>query len=318
MARLEVPVARLPTDTWLSLPVAVVNGRRPGPRLWLTAAVHGDELNGVEIIRTVLDRLNPRELSGAVLTVPIVNVFGFVSESRYLPDRRDLNRSFPGSSRGSLAGRLANLVMTEVVAQCSYGIDLHTGSDHRYNLPQIRADLEDEETLRFARAFAPPVLIHARTRDGSLREAATAAGCHVLLFEAGEANRFDAEAIEVGVDGVLGVLDALGMWDHTDERAGHVRMELERTTWVRARRSGIMRLEVKSGDMVERSDELGVIADAFGQSSQKIRAPVSGVVIGYTRHPLVSQGDALVHIGEQPNGVIRRRRVAAAPFSRQR
>ncbi|MFW6198438.1 MAG: M14 family metallopeptidase, partial [Acidobacteriota bacterium] len=148
--RLDLPVARLPTQQMLSLPVKVLHGSRPGPRLWLSAAIHGDEVNGVEIIRRVLDAVRPEELAGTVVAVPIVNVFGFVQQSRYLPDRRDLNRSFPGSRRGSLAARLARLFLTEVVERCSHGIDLHTGSLHRSNLPQVRGDLDDPETRRCA------------------------------------------------------------------------------------------------------------------------------------------------------------------------
>jgi predicted deacylase len=178
--RVDLPVARLPTQTHLSLPVAIIHGARPGPTLWLSAALHGDEIGGVEIIRRVLSRVSAPRLDGSLIAVPIVNVFGFISQSRYLPDRRDLNRSFPGSARGSLAARLAHLFMTEVVKQCTHGIDLHTGSSHRRNLPQIRADLDDPDTRRIATAFGATVMIHSRVRDGSLREAATLAhstGC---------------------------------------------------------------------------------------------------------------------------------------------
>lgn len=211
--RVEIPVARLPAGSWLHLPVEVWHGARPGPRVWLSAALHGDEIVGVPIIHRVMEALEGRELAGALLAVPIVNVFGFVAESRYLPDRRDLNRSFPGSKRGSLAARLAHLFMEEVVGRCGYGIDYHSGSDDRTNLPQIRADLEDEETLRCARAFGAPVTIHASTRDKSLRQAAAERGCHVLLYEGGEARRFDPPAVEAGVAGTLRVLRCLGMWE---------------------------------------------------------------------------------------------------------
>jgi uncharacterized protein len=167
----EVLVARLPTATRLNLPIMVLNGQRSGPKLWLSAVVHGDELNGLEIIRRVLELVRPRRLAGTLLAVPVVNVFGMVTETRYLPDRRDLNRSFPGSPNGSLAAQLAHLFMTNVAAACDMGIDLHTGSDHRFNLPQIRGDLEDPTTLRLAQAFGAPVSVHSPLRDGSLREA---------------------------------------------------------------------------------------------------------------------------------------------------
>ncbi len=167
--RLELPIARLPTHTMLSLPITIVNGVQPGPRLWLSAAIHGDEINGVEMIRQVLAQVDPGQLKGTLIAVPIVNVFGFIEQSRYLPDRRDLNRSFPGSSRGSLASRLAHLFMQEVVSRCTHGIDLHTASQHRTNWPQIRANLQDRETHRCAQAFGTPVIIHAATRDGGAR-----------------------------------------------------------------------------------------------------------------------------------------------------
>ncbi len=299
--RFDLPVSRLPTQTWLSLPVEVVNGARSGPHLWLSAAVHGDELNGVEIIRRVLQKLDPRDLAGAVIAVPIVNVFGFINQSRYLPDRRDLNRSFPGSASGSMAARLAHLFMTEVVQQCQYGIDLHTGSQHRSNLPQIRANFRDPETLRCAEAFAPPVLLHSELRDGSLRQAAAQRQCHVLLYEAGEPMRFDEEAIDLGVRGVLRVMAALGMGKH-HPRPRYKPQRFEQTTWIRARRSGILRLQVKLGETVEPHQVLGFIADAFGENSSPVRAPQRGLVIGVNNNPLVSRGEALVMQALLPDG----------------
>jgi len=293
--RFELPVSRLPTGSWASLPIAVVNGRRPGPTVWLSGAVHGDEINGVEIVRRVLRQLEPRSLRGAVIAVPIVNVFGFLIESRYLPDRRDLNRSFPGSERGSLAARLAHLFMTEVVGHASVGIDLHTAAGHRTNVPQVRGDLEDPETLRLARAFGAPFLIHAKLRDGSLREAATSQGRRVLLYEAGQVHRFDEDAISVGTDGVLRTLAALGMgsWD-VPEAADPI--AVERTRWVRTRRAGIATIDVALGQHVVRGELLGTVSDAFGSRPTKVTAPMDGWVIARTLSPLVSQGDAFAHI----------------------
>lgn len=296
----DIPVARLPTDTWLEMPVVVVHGRRPGPSLFLSAAVHGDELNGVPIVQRVVRHLDARTLAGTVIAVPIVNVFGFVNESRYLPDRRDLNRSFPGSPRGPLASRMARLFMTEVVARCSYGIDLHTASWHRTNLPQVRADLRDPETRRCAEAFGAPIMLHSRQRDGSLRQAATADGCHVLLYEAGEAHRFDDWAIDAGVDGVLRVLRYLRMWDGEGVDDSPTAMASGSTHWLRARRGGILRLDVRLGAAVSRRDLLGTITDAFGTVLSRVRARADGIVIGHSRKPLVNQGDAIVHVADAP------------------
>jgi predicted deacylase len=297
-APVEIPVARLPTGASMSLPVMVVNGRRPGPRVWLSAVLHGDELNGVDIIRQVLAAVTPRELAGTVVAVPIVNGFGMLHGTRYLPDRRDLNRSFPGSPTGSLAARLAHLFMTEIVSACDVGLDLHTGSDHRYNLPQVRGDLDEVTTRDLADAFAAPVSVHAPVRDGSLREACTRRGIPVLVYEGGEADRFNAAAIDCGVAGILRVLAHLGMRDGGETAPPAPTRVVRHTQWVRARRSGIFRSPVRAGDVVGRGDALGIIADAFGGSRSVVRAPLGGIVIGHTQHPLVNRGDALVHVAD--------------------
>ena len=300
-ASIELPVTALPTGSSLSLPLSVVNGLRPGPTVWLSGAIHGDELNGVEIIRLVLRELRPRNLAGAVIAAPVVNVFGFINESRYLPDRRDLNRSFPGSNRGSLASRLAHLFMREVVDRCDYGIDLHTGSAHRSNLPQVRCDTSDPAVLAVAEAFAAPITVHALNRDGSLREACDARGIPILLYEGGEAHRFDEFAITAGVAGVLRVLASLGMHPGAEPTGGPT-LVVHHTQWVRARRAGLFRLSTELGAMIAKGDELGVIADAHGHARGVVRAAVGGIVIGLTRNPLVSQGDALVHIADPTRG----------------
>jgi predicted deacylase len=291
-------VARLPTDTSLSMPVAVINGLRPGPTLWLNAVIHGDEVNGVEIIRQLLQTLRPRELTGTVIAVPIVNVFGFVNESRYLPDRRDLNRSFPGSPRGSLTAQLAHLFMTQVVERCQYGIDFHTGSDHRTNLPQLRVDLSDAEVERLAKAFAAPVTVDAAYRDGSLRSACRAIGIPLLVFEGGEAHRFNANAVRIGIEGTLRVLAELGMMHGPEVPPDSETTIVRHSHWERARRSGIVRIDVYPGQPVQRGDVLGIIGDALGTRHAAVRASRTGIVLGYTRNPLVSQGDALVHLAD--------------------
>lgn len=297
-AQVELPIAQLMSGTPVSLPVMVLHGTGEGPTAWVNAAIHGDELNGVEIIRTVLSTLDARTMAGTLLAVPIVNVHGFNNGDRYLPDRRDLNRSFPGSARGSLAARIAHLMMTEVVAACSVGIDLHTGSDHRTNLPQIRADLEDPKTRKLTQVFGPTVAIHSRTRDGSLRQAATDAGATVLLYEGGEAQRFDRLSIDAGVQGILRVLADLGM----------VKAELEppqttfwadSTRWMRATNSGILHLDVDLGETVENGQNLATIYNPFGRRLGRVRSRADGLVIGHTRNPLVNRGDAVVHVASE-------------------
>lgn len=296
LRRLDLPVSRLATQTLLSLPVTVVNGIEPGPKLWLSAAIHGDEINGVEIISQILGKIQPEKLRGTIIAVSIVNVFGFIEQSRYLPDRRDLNRSFPGSEKGSLASRLANLFMREVVHRSTHGIDLHTAAVHRLNLPQIRGNLEDEATYRCAKAFGAPLMMHATTRDGSLRQAATKKGIPVLLYEAGEALRFDRYAIKVGVEGIMRVMDCLEMYQFDSLPQAIAPKETRQSRWVRASCAGIFHLEVELGDLVEKRAELGYITNAFGEQRVTVRASVQGLVISYTQNPLVNQGDAIIHL----------------------
>jgi hypothetical protein len=297
-ARIELPFAKVPTGSQESLPVAVINGKRPGPHVWLSGAIHGDELNGVEIVRKVLRLLDAKTLRGAVIAVPIVNPLGFIIESRYLPDRRDLNRAFPGSPRGSTASRLAHLFMREVVSQCSVGIDLHTASNHRINIPQIRADTNDATTLRLARAFGAPFIIHARHRDGSLRQAATELGATVLVYEAGQAHRFDEDAIETGVMGVMRTLRFMKMIDVRLPRVRPTRV-MRRTRWVRARRGGLANISVDLGDEVVKGEVVATISDAFSTRPTAATASASGFVVARTLRPLVNSGDALVHIASE-------------------
>lgn len=295
---LELKVARLFTGTWLSLPVAVLNGATAGPRMWLSATIHGDELNGMEIIRRVIRDIHPEELVGTLVAVPVVNVFGFVEQSRYLPDRRDLNRSFPGSAKGSLAARLAHLFVEEVVKKCDYAIDFHTGSLHRSNLPQIRANLKRPETRRLAQAFGAPLMYRSPPIAGSLRQTARNLDVYYLLYEAGEPLRFDEDAINAGMVGTRRVLDALGMWKFNGPAApASPPFEASHTRWVRANRSGILHLDVELGQMMKKGSLLGEIStDFFSTQSVAVRAPKDGMVIGFTKNPLVNQGDALVHL----------------------
>lgn len=300
----EIPVSRLVTGNQISIPINVFHGRNDGPVIWLSAAVHGDEIAGVEIIRRALSAIDPRTLSGTIVAVPIVNVHGFLSGDRYLPDRRDLNRSFPGSPGGSLAARVANIVMTEIVQRSDVGIDLHTGSDHRTNFPHIRADLDDPRTRDLAVAFGAPLIMHAKVRDGSMRAAATAEGATVLLYEGGEAWRFDKQAIDAAVDGIGRVLDRLGMVPRDDSMAldgssvVDPPVESRESRWVRVRRSGIALVEVELGQLVERGEVVATVRDSVGRRLSRSRASRSGMVIGHTQQPLVNQGDAIIHIAE--------------------
>ena len=294
---IDLPVARLYTHTDLHMPVQIIHGTRPGPKLFISAAIHGDELNGVEIIRRLLRHAGLKRLRGTLFAIPIVNVHGFLDRSRYLPDRRDLNRSFPGSGRGSLAARVAYLFMKEIVSQCSHGIDLHTGAVHRENLPQIRANLDDPATAELARVFGVPVLINADLRDGSLRQAAAEQGIPMLLYEAGEALRFDEVAIRAGLRGILRVMRALSMLpSKTAVKMGRQPLMARASSWIRAPESGILRTTVALGARVEKGQVLGYIGAPFGDAEYEVDAPANGIVIGRTRLPLVHEGEAVYHL----------------------
>jgi len=281
----------------MELPAEVLHGARPGPTVFLSGAIHGDEIVGVEIIRQLLEQIDERTMGGTLIALPVVNVFGFVAESRYLPDRRDLNRSFPGSPRGSLASRLARIFVDEVLSKSDFGIDFHAGSDDRTNLPQIRGNLEDDETRRLAHAFAPPLIVHSKTIGGSLRDAARKLGKRTLLFEGGEPRRFSPRAVSAGVAGGLRTLAALDMLETAPESLA-APVESRSTHWVRAPRGGIFRLGVKLGSKVRKGDLLGVISGPMGRDAREITATVSGIVMGHAVNPLVHQGDGLVHLAE--------------------
>lgn len=296
--QIDVPVARLYTHAPLHIPVEVVHGRQAGPVLLVCGAIHGDEINGVEIVRRLLRSRQLTRLSGTLMAVPIVNVFGFVQQIRYLPDRRDLNRCFPGSESGSLGGRVAALFRQQIVDQATHVIDLHTGAIHRTNLPQIRAQLDnDGETGEMANAFGAPVIINADLREGSLRHYAQSRGTPVLTYEAGEALRFDEWAIAPGVRGVVRVMRRLGMLSGGKRRRDPPAAEVANSSsWARAPIDGILRPRVRLGARVAEGEVLGRVADPFGNAEAEVLAMADGIVIGMGRLPLVNEGEALFHI----------------------
>ncbi len=293
--RIEIPVARLYTDIDVPIPVHVIRGKKPGPHLFVSAAVHGDELNGIEIVRRLIQS-KVKLSKGTLILVPMVNVYGVLNQSRYLPDRRDLNRSFPGSAKGSLAGRVADIFLDQIVRHCQYGIDLHTGAIHRSNLPQIRANLKDEETSALAEVFGVPVLLNSDLRDGSLRQAAVELGTRILLYEAGQALRFDEISIRAGVRGVMNVMSVLGM-TRRRVRVGQVQPYVaNNSAWVRATASGIVRSLKHLGDQVVKGDVLAEIGSPFGDVLDTVKAPRDGIIIGKQNIPLVQEGDAMFHV----------------------
>ncbi|MBE4589236.1 succinylglutamate desuccinylase/aspartoacylase family protein [Vibrio navarrensis] len=292
---IELDAAQLYTHSPLSIPIEVINGRYAGPAIMVNAAIHGDELNGVEIVRQLINSLDPQKIRGTVIAVPIVNVFGFIHKSRYLPDRRDLNRCFPGSEKGALASRMAHTFFNNIALRADYIIDLHTGAIHRTNLPQIRANLSNPETLKIAKVFAAPVIVDSALRDGSLRSEAEKCQIPVLTYEAGEALRFDPLSISAGVHGVKRVMQSIGMLRASRKRFPDP-VIAKSTSWVRASGNGILRTVVNLGAKVEKGETLAYISSPLGHDEVELLAPKGGIVIGQQTLPLVNEGDAIFHI----------------------
>ncbi len=296
---IELPLPFFYTHAPTTLAVHVMHGRQEGPCLLAASALHGDELNGVEIIRRLRSHRSLHRLKGTLITIPVVNVFGFVSQSRYLPDRRDLNRSFPGSARGSMAARLAHLLMTEVLPLCTHVIDLHTGAVNRENLPQVRATLNgNHELTALAEAFDAPVILDTGLREGSFRQAALDHGIPSLVYEAGEALRYDEVSIRAGVTGILNVLTHLGMVRRRNTRREHRPIVTKSTQWVRAPQSGVARALVPLGRRVSEGETLAYISDPFGEHEEAVDSTAAGIVIGRSRVPLVHEGEAIFHIAK--------------------
>jgi len=295
-AIVELPLPPLSTHSDLHMPIHVIRGKKSGPCLMVCGALHGDEINGIEIIRRLVGLKSVARLRGTLIAIPIVNIYGFIHLSRYLPDRRDLNRSFPGSEKGSLAARLANLFMQEVVSKATHGIDLHTAAVHRDNFPQIRASLENSETLALAEAFRAPLIIDAGLRPGTIRESAVAQGIPWLVYEAGEALRFDEISIRAGVRGIVNVMREIGMLPAVKGKTTFVPRIVKSNFWIRAPQSGILRLTTRLGDCVSKGDILGYVSDPYGENHADIRAPNTGIIIGRTNLPLVHEGDAMIHL----------------------
>lgn len=294
---IDLPVSVMSDHTPVTLSAHVVHGRRPGPVMFVSAAIHGDEVIGAEIVRRLLRAAPLNRLAGTLIAVPIVNAFGFLNHSRYLPDRRDLNRCFPGHSAGSLAARLAHLFLNQIVKRCDIGIDLHSAAQGRTNLPQIRLTPGHDRLRALGDAFAAPVTLTSKVRDGSLRQAAEAVGVDVLLYEAGEGLRFDEFAARAGVAGILRVMAQIDMIPaRSAPRARGTPVFCERSGWVRATMGGLLRTLKGSGDFVEEGTVLGLICDPFGEVEAEVISSETGIMIGRTNLPVVNEGDALFHI----------------------
>jgi predicted deacylase len=293
----EIPMAELFDLTKVPISVEVIRGEEEGPKLFISAAIHGDEIIGSEIVKRLLAKDELNKLKGTLVCVPIVNRFGYNNCTRYLPDRRDLNRCFPGSEKGSLAARIAYTFMNEVVSKCDYGIDIHSGAIHRSNYPQIRVEFNDQTEISLAMAFGAPVIINSPNRNGALRKAANEIGVKTILFEAGEALRFDDHCIDIGLNGIFNVMREIGMIERDEFDLGQsTAMIAQSSHWIRAHNGGSLRVIKKLGAFVKKGDLLGTISDPFAKKAFEVLAHQAGMIIGSVTMPLVNKGDALFHI----------------------
>ena len=293
---ININIARLPSHTQIDTPIYVSRARDEGPVLGLIAGMHGDEINGMEIVRRILDRGLHQVKRGTVVCMPVINIYGFLNYSRDVPDGKDVNRSFPGTKTGSLASRVAYVLRTDVIPFIDYGIDFHTGGAMRSNYPQIRAVLREPKNEELATAFCAPFTIDAPFRPNSLRKEAARLGKNVIVFEGGESLRFDRQAIEEGVAGTLRLMKHLGMIDHAPEPKEENRV-IWTTSWVRAKHAGLFQPTIESGDLVRKGDWVGTITDPFGEFKEQVKAHESAYVIGINNGPVINAGDALLHLG---------------------
>lgn len=296
----SLDIARLHTYTKLEVPVIIDRAKTDGPCLLLVSGIHGDELNGVEIIRELISQKFTKPTAGMVISIPTVNIFGFIKQTREFPDGKDLNRMFPGSEKGSLASIFAHHLMTEIIPHADYCIDFHTGGARRFNSSQIRISKGYDELTTLAKVFNPRFIVYAGEREKSFREVATKAGKKVMLFEGGKSHDFNQRITQRGVTGTMRLMQYLGMRDFSTELAGKEYpppIVIRESEWIRARQGGLFRFFIKDGAKVEKGQVVGTISDPYGKHEFKVKIPHSGHIIGLNHAPVVYKGDALMHLG---------------------
>jgi len=287
---------RLPTRTIIEIPVHVFRSVNKGPTILFMAGMHGDEINGIEIISKLLrGNYLKKLLCGSVIAIPLINIISFLDGSRDLPDGRDLNRCFPGSPSGSLGSRIAYDLMQQVLPQIDFGVDFHTGGAKINNYPQLRCVFDDPKNLELSGFFGSPFILNSPYRDKTFRKEAARNGKQILVYEAGESNRFNNLAINEGVDGCLRMMNNLNML--TEEVSPGKSVVLNHTRWVRSKVSGLFRNYKKYGSVIKRNETLGVITDPYGEMEMELKAPDNGYIIGLNNQPVINEGDALIHIG---------------------
>lgn len=295
-ADLEIHASQRVDGVDAHIPVHVWRAKEPGPTVFMTAAIHGDEINGTGTLRDLIGEPGFELKSGALLLVPVVNMTGFERHLRYMPDRRDLNRSFPGTKEGSMTGRMAAVVYREIVGRADYGIDLHTAAVRRTNVPNVRGDLDNPEVKRLARAFGTELVMHSTGAVGSLRRTATESGCPTIILEAGEALKVEPTMVETALRGIQNVLIELGMVEGKRVRP-HYRAIIRRTRWIRAEYGGFLRFHATPGSLVQKGEVLASNTTLMGEEQGTLISPDNGVLLGMTTHPMVVPGDAVYHLG---------------------
>jgi predicted deacylase len=292
---IDIAIARLPTHTLIDLPVFIRRGKEDGPVVLISGGVHGDEINGIVAVRRMLEDNLVQPLRGTVILMPLVNVYGFLSNSRTFPDGRDLNRSFPGSKKGSLASQIAFMMSSQIIPQIDYGIDFHTGGRMLSNFPQVRVDFKDKKGFELAKAFGTHFILDSPHIDKSFRKEAYKQRKHILVYEGGESMRLDDYAVEEAVAGTLRMLQFLEMVEKAPQpKLGII---LPESSWIRAKVSGIFTSNVRLGQEVKKGQILAKISDPYGQVKIPVKATHNGHVIGLNNNPVVNAGDALIHVG---------------------
>ncbi len=294
--RINVNIAKLPSGTLIDIPIFIHQSKKPGPVLLLIAGMHGDEINGVEIMRRIIAEKQYVVNRGSVICIPIINIYGFINFSRDVPDGKDINRSFPGSKTGSLASQVAHFLMEEIIPHIDYGIDFHTGGARINNYPQIRVKLEDRVNRELAEAFATNYIIDSPFRDKSLRKEAFKLDKRIIVYEAGESLRLRKNAIDEGINGMLRVMKYLEMIPGSAVSTPTSTI-IHQSTWIRARSAGVHVAYARNGSPVQKQQVLGVVSDPYGDYETKMKSPVQGYIIGVNNNPVINRGDALFHIG---------------------
>lgn len=296
---LELPIAKLPTHTLIDLPIFIRSAKEEGPVVLISGGVHGDEINGIATAKKILEEVdeNMELKKGTLIIIPLVNIYGFLSNSRTFPDGRDLNRSFPGSKRGSLASRIAFILSNEIIPLIDYGIDFHTGGRMLSNYPQIRVEFKDLKALELAKSFGTHFVVNSKYIEKSFRKSAYKSHKRILVYEGGESMRLDDFAIDEGFLGTKRLLSSLGMIDDVVEKQSTIL--LKESDWTRAKASGIFNSSIKLGDAVKKGQVLAKISDPYGQVKIPVKAPTNGYVIGINNMPVINVGDALIHIGKE-------------------